>query len=88
MFTNTLRSFFWEELVERSIHGAKPSGMRKQKPQPAEDSGADTTMESDNKEPKEVMMVEVTWMQPYVAYMLHKTLLEDVVEAQRIVRRS
>jgi hypothetical protein len=22
---------FWEEIVERSIHGAKPSGMRKQK---------------------------------------------------------
>jgi hypothetical protein len=34
------------------------------------------------------MMVEVTWMQPYLAYMVNKTLTEDVVEAQRIVRRS
>jgi hypothetical protein len=33
------------------------------------------------------MMVEVTWMQPYLAYMVNKTLPEDVVEAQRIVRR-
>jgi hypothetical protein len=34
------------------------------------------------------MMVEVTWLQPYLAYMLHKTQPKDVVEAQRIVRRS
>jgi hypothetical protein len=33
-----------------------------------------------------VMMVEVTWMQPYLAYMVNKTLPEDVVEARRIVR--
>jgi hypothetical protein len=30
-------------------------------------------------------MVEVTWMQPYLAYMINKTLPEDVVEAQRIM---
>jgi hypothetical protein len=34
------------------------------------------------------MMVEVTWMQPYLAYMLNKTLPEDAVEARRIVRWS
>jgi hypothetical protein len=34
------------------------------------------------------MMVEVTWMQPYLAYMVNKTLPEDVVEARRIVQRS
>jgi hypothetical protein len=39
-------------------------------------------------EPEEVMMAEVTWMQPYLAYMVNKTLPEDVVEARRIVRRS
>jgi hypothetical protein len=33
-------------------------------------------------------MVEVTWMQPYLAYMINKTLPEDVVEARRIVRWS
>jgi hypothetical protein len=34
------------------------------------------------------MMIEVMWMQPYLAYMLHKKLPEDVVEARSIVRRS
>jgi hypothetical protein len=34
------------------------------------------------------MMVEVTWMQPYLAYMVNKTLLKDVIEARRIVRQS
>jgi hypothetical protein len=37
---------------------------------------------------EEVMMVEVTWMQPYLAYMMNKTLPEDAVEARRIIRRS
>jgi hypothetical protein len=40
------------------------------------------------KEPEEVMMVEITWMQPYLQYMVNKTLPVDVVEARRIVRRS
>jgi hypothetical protein len=31
--------------------------------------------------PKEVMMIEKTWMQPYLAYMINKTLPEDTVEA-------
>jgi ABC-type enterochelin transport system permease subunit len=34
------------------------------------------------------MMVEVTWMQPYLAYMVNKKLPEDAVEARRIIRRS
>jgi hypothetical protein len=32
-------------------------------------------------------MVEVTWMQPYLAYMINKALPKDVVEARRIVRQ-
>jgi hypothetical protein len=39
-------------------------------------------------EPEEVMMIEETWMQPYLAYMMNKTLLEDTVEARGIIRRS
>jgi hypothetical protein len=39
-------------------------------------------------EPEEVMMIEETWMQPYLAYMINKTLPEDTVEAKRIIRRS
>jgi hypothetical protein len=42
-------------------------------------------MIEDTTEPKEVMMVEVIWMQPYLAYMVNKTLPKDVVEARRIV---
>jgi hypothetical protein len=34
------------------------------------------------------MMIEETWMQPYLAYMVNKTLPEDTVEAKRIIRRS
>jgi hypothetical protein len=34
---------------------------------------------------EEVMMFEVTWMQPYLAYMVNKTLPKDEVEARRIV---
>jgi hypothetical protein len=34
------------------------------------------------------MMVEVTWMQPYLAYKMNKTLPEDAIEARRIIRRS
>jgi hypothetical protein len=36
-------------------------------------------------EPEEVMVVEVTWMQPYLAYMVKKTLPDDGIEARRIV---
>jgi hypothetical protein len=34
------------------------------------------------------MMIEETWMQPYLAHMINKTLPEDIVEARRIIRRS
>jgi hypothetical protein len=37
-------------------------------------------------EPEEVMMIEETWMQPYLAYMINKTLPEDTLEAKRIIR--
>jgi hypothetical protein len=29
------------------------------------------------------MMIEETWMQPYLAYMINKTLPEDTVEAKK-----
>jgi hypothetical protein len=34
------------------------------------------------------MMIEETWKQPYLAYMVNKALPEDTVEARRIIRRS
>jgi hypothetical protein len=34
------------------------------------------------------MMIEVTWMQPYQAYMINKQLTEDVVTPRWIVQWS
>jgi hypothetical protein len=58
--------------VERSIKSVKSSTT-------TAGSGAAT-------EPEEVMMIEETWMQPYLAYMTNKQLPEDAVEAKRITR--
>jgi hypothetical protein len=60
----------------------------KQKQHTTAGSGADKEATEGTIEPEEVMMVEVTWMKSYLAYMVNKTLPEDVVEAQRIVRWS
>jgi hypothetical protein len=63
-------------------------GSSKQKQHTTAGSGADKEAAEDTTEPEGIMMVKVTWMQPYLAYMLNRTLPEDVVEARRIVRRS
>jgi hypothetical protein len=65
---------FWEEIVERSIKNEKNSTAT---------AGSRATSE-----PEEVMMIEETWMQPYLAYMINKKPAEDAVEAKRITRRS
>jgi hypothetical protein len=44
--------------------------------------------EADDEASEEVMVVEVTWMQPYLAYMMNKELPENQVEARRIAHRS
>jgi hypothetical protein len=43
--------------------------------------GASKAASESTAEPEDVMMVEVTWMQLYLAYMVNKTLPKDVVEA-------
>jgi ribonuclease HI len=70
---------FWEEIIERSIKNSKTSTIEGQ----ATGSGAGKTTAA---EPEEVMMIEETWMQPYLAYMINKTLPKDMVEAKRIIR--
>jgi ribonuclease HI len=65
---------FWEEIMERSIKSTKSSTTT---------AGSGATTESE-----EVMMIEETWMQPYLAYMINKELPEDAVKAKRITRRS
>jgi hypothetical protein len=72
---------FWEEIVERSIKSVKSLTT-------AACSGAGAKSDESAPEPEEVMMIEETWMQPYLAYMINKKLPEDTVEAKRITRRS
>jgi hypothetical protein len=70
---------FWQEIIERSIKNSKTSTTEGQ----ITGSGAEKTSAT---EPEEVMMIEETWMHPYLAYMINKTLPEDMVEAKRIIR--
>jgi ribonuclease HI len=76
---------FWEEIIERSIKSNKVSTTGEQVQHQAIGSGAGN---SGIAEPEEVMMIEETWMQPYLAYMINKTLPEDTVQAKMIIRRS
>jgi hypothetical protein len=67
---------FWEEIIEISIKSTKVSTTGEQAQHQATGLGADS---SGTTEPEEVMMIEETWMQPYLAYMVNKTLPEDTV---------
>jgi hypothetical protein len=78
----------WEEIIERSIQNVKPLGFKKSKQQSTTGSGADAAEEESNDGPEpEDVMIEITWMQPYLAYMINKQLPKDVVIARRIIRR-
>jgi hypothetical protein len=77
------KEFFWEEIIERSIKSNKVSTTGERVQHQAIGSGAGN---SGTAEPEEVMMIEETWMQPYLAYMINKTLPEDTVQAKRIIR--
>jgi hypothetical protein len=73
---------FWEEIIERSIKSNKVSTIGEQVQHQAIGSGAGN---SGTAEPEEVMMIEETWMQPYLAYMTNKTLPKDTVQAKMII---
>jgi hypothetical protein len=79
---------FWEEIIERSIKGGKISSSGEPSQHVTSRSGDSKSGTENTREPEEVMIVEVTWMQPYLAYMMNKTLPEDAVKARRIIRRS
>jgi hypothetical protein len=79
---------FGKKIIERSIKESKTLSSSKQGHHTTAGSGASKAAVESTSETENVMMVEVTWMQPYLAYMINKTLLEDVVESQRIVRWS
>jgi hypothetical protein len=74
---------FWEEIIERSIKSNKTLATEEQGQHQATGSGA---RKASTAEPEEVMMIEETWMQPYLAYIINKALPEDIVEAKRIIR--
>jgi hypothetical protein len=76
---------FWKEIIERSIKSNKTSTTEEQGQHQAIGSGAGKASIA---EPEEVMMIEETWMLPYLAYMINKALPEDTVEAKRVIRRS
>jgi hypothetical protein len=73
---------FWKEIIERSIKNNKVSTIGEQVQHQAVGSGADN---NGTAKPEEVMMIKETWMQPYLAYMVNKTLPEDTVQAKRII---
>jgi hypothetical protein len=76
---------FWEEILERSIKNSKSSTPAEPSQYPTMSSGAGKSGNGSIAEPKEVMIKEI-WMQPYLAYMINKTLQEDTVKARRIIR--
>jgi hypothetical protein len=80
MSARTTRSLLGRNCREINI-GKQKFEFWKAKPTCNNRLGASKTEAESTTEPEEVMMVEVTWMQPYLAYMVNKTLSEDVVEA-------
>jgi ribonuclease HI len=79
---------FWEEIIERSIKHNKTSTIGEPSQHPTTGSGAGKPGIGSTTKPEEVMMIEETWMQPYLAYMINKALPKDTMEAKRIIRRS
>jgi ribonuclease HI len=76
---------FSEEIVERSIKSSKTLTPGEPSQHTTAGSGAGKPETESTVEPEGVMMIEETWMHPYLAYMMNKTLPEDTVEACRII---
>jgi hypothetical protein len=76
---------FWEEIIKRSIKGSKTPSPGEPSQHVTVGSGARKIGTECTAELEGVMMIKETWMQPYLAYMMNKTLPEDKVEARRII---
>ncbi|XP_051205518.1 uncharacterized protein [Lolium perenne] len=83
---------FWEEISERSTKGKKVLKQPNKKEMSKKDSGApaapETHTSEDEEEPEEVMMIQIPWMQVYLAYITKKEIPEDPVRARQVIRRS
>ncbi|XP_010240758.1 uncharacterized protein LOC104585533 [Brachypodium distachyon] len=85
---------FLEIIHQRSIKEKSTSSPRKSTPIDGEqkpldpDSPDNPAVATAKEEPDEVLMVEPTWMQPFLAYMIRQELSADVEEARRIAQRS
>jgi ribonuclease HI len=81
---------FWEEISERSTKPKKMPKQSKKKEKPKKGSGAaaepEANLSGDEEDPHEVMMLEVPWMQVYVAYIARNEIPDDPVEARRVIR--
>jgi hypothetical protein len=64
---------FWEEIIERSIKHNKTSTTGEPGQHPVTGSGPGKPGTGGPIDPEEVMMIEETWMQPYLAYMIKKS---------------
>jgi hypothetical protein len=77
---------FSEEISERSTKAKKVPKQLKKKEKSKKDSGAPAAPEKhtleDEEEPEEVMMIQIPWMQVYLAYITKKEIPEDPVEAR------
>jgi hypothetical protein len=83
---------FWEEINERSIRAKKPVNLSEpqapKKNKEKSDSGAAPSSdispepEEEDEEPEDVFMIEIHWMQPYLAFLSNKELPENVVEGR------
>jgi hypothetical protein len=75
---------FWEEIAERSTKAKKQQKKEKEE----KSSGAKEVPSKEEEEPKVIMMIQIPWMQAYIAYISRKELPDDPVEARRVIRRS
>jgi 3-oxoacyl-ACP reductase-like protein len=86
---------FCEEISERSTKSKKTTTPKqpKKKDKPKKASGAAAAPEphisDEEEEPEEVMMmIQIPWMQTYLAYIMNKEIFEDPVEGRRVIQRS
>jgi hypothetical protein len=75
---------FLEQINHRSVKMLHSSATTEIAPAPTKDTDSTPTP----RESTEVLLVEAAWTAPYLAYLLHKELPTDEVDAQQLVCRA